>query len=193
MNNLVQPVVQAWETMGRPGVIVVDGKCGSGKTTLANALAEEWQAPVIRMDDFFLPFALRTPDRLAQPGGNVHYERFAEEVLPFVGRADAFAYRKFHCSDGSFSELICPAAKVRIVEGSYSLHPAFETVWQALGALTVFLSVKEEEQLRRLSRRDPELLESFRSRWIPMENRYFEAFQVAKKAHLCLESPHLPG
>ena len=53
-------------------VIALDGRAAAGKSTLAAALAETLQAAVSHMDDFFLPLALRTPQRLAQPGGNIH-------------------------------------------------------------------------------------------------------------------------
>lgn len=163
-------------------VIVIDGQCGSGKTTLAAALSRHSGAPVVHMDDFFLPFDLRTEERLAKPGGNVDYERFAKEVLPFIGREEAFAYRKFHCGDGSFTPLLCPEGKLRIVEGSYSHHPHFMAHWQAMGAVMVFVSVPEEEQLRRLALRNPQLLERFKNQWIPMENRYFTAFRIRENA-----------
>lgn len=169
-------------------LIVIDGMCGSGKTTLAQALARELDAPVIHMDDFFLPYDLRTQERLAQPGGNVDYERFAQEVLPFAGKKEGFSYRRFSCSEGSFSAAYCPAGKIRIVEGTYSLHPRFLPLWQEMNALRVFLSVAPDEQLRRISLRNPDLLEAFRTRWIPMENAYFSAFAVAEAAHVCLES-----
>lgn len=163
-------------------VIVIDGYCGSGKTTLARELAALLHAPVIHMDDFFLPFSLRTPQRLSQPGGNVDYERFEAEVLPQIGSGAAFTYGKFDCSDGLLTPAECAAAPLRIVEGTYSMHPRFMPVWQSLGALTVFASVSPEEQLRRIARRNPRLLERFRTEWIPMENRYFSAFHVEEKA-----------
>ena len=52
-------------------LVTIDGPCGSGKSTLADALSDALNAPIIRMDDFFLPHALKTPQRLAIPGGNV--------------------------------------------------------------------------------------------------------------------------
>lgn len=165
-------------------VIVIEGMCGGGKTTLANALAAMSGAPVIRMDDFFLPFPMRTQERLAQPGGNVHYERFEEEVLPFVGQQAAFSYRRFHCGEGNFSPVACPANKLRIVEGSYSMHPRFMPAWDQMGAVTVFVSVSAGEQLRRIEKRNPELLERFRNIWIPMENQYFSAYQTKEKASI---------
>ena len=66
----------------RPLRVAIDGGSASGKTTLANRLGQELGCPVVHMDDFFLPPMLRSDDRLNQPGGNVHYERFAAEVLP---------------------------------------------------------------------------------------------------------------
>lgn len=185
MEQKLDKVLAALQETAAP-VIVIDGMCGSGKSTLARALSEQLGAPEIHMDDFFLPFDLRTRQRLQEKGGNIHYERFEAEVLPFVGKQEAFSYRKFHCSDGSFSPLVCGEGKVRIVEGSYSLHPRFRTAWQRMGALTVFLSIPEAEQLRRLEQRNPDLMENFRTRWIPMENEYFAACQVPENAALRL-------
>lgn len=38
-------------------LVTIDGPCGSGKSTLADALSDALNAPIIRMDDFFLPHA----------------------------------------------------------------------------------------------------------------------------------------
>lgn len=50
------------------------------------------------MDDFFLPPELRTAERLSQPGGNVHYERFSAEVADGILRGKPFEYSVFDCS-----------------------------------------------------------------------------------------------
>ena len=62
-------------------VIAIDGNCTAGKTTLASVLAKEYDCNVFHMDDFFLRPEQRTAQRYAQPGGNVDYERFREEVM----------------------------------------------------------------------------------------------------------------
>lgn len=172
---------------------VIDGCCGAGKTTLAAALSEKYGgAPVIHMDDFFLPFSLRTPERLAQPGGNVHYERFAEEVLVGLEQGGEFVYHRFSCADGSLVPVHCPGdSPLIIVEGSYSLHPFFWEAWQRLQAVTVFLSVDEEEQLRRIARRSPEKLRAFADKWIPLEKNYFQGYDIEQRAQLKLVSPAL--
>ena len=82
--QLLAPVMKAIDgRLSRDGraVVALDGMCGAGKTTLAALLGQRYATAPIHMDDFFLPPTLRTPQRLAAPGGNVHYERFLDEVL----------------------------------------------------------------------------------------------------------------
>ena len=165
-------------------VIAIDGRAASGKTTKAGLLSAMLDAPVIHMDDFFLPPALRTEERLAQPGGNVHYERFAEEVVPALRSGDAFSYRIFDCGQMDFAgERTIPATPIRIVEGSYAHHPTLGDY----ADLRVFTSVDEGEQMARILRRNGErMAEMFRTRWIPMEEAYFAAFGICEQADIVL-------
>ena len=79
-------------------IVAIDGKCTSGKTTLASKLVELYDCNVFHMDDFFLRPEQRTPERFAEVGGNVDYERFQEEVLFPLRSGKAFSYRPFDCS-----------------------------------------------------------------------------------------------
>ena len=165
-------------------VIAIDGRAASGKTTLARQLAPILKADVVHMDDFFLPSELRTPARYAEPGGNVHYERFAAEVLPNLRKPEPFSYRVFDCSrmacDGS-REIRSPAW--RIVEGAYSLHPAFGDY----ADLKVFYDISPEEQMRRIRLRNGERgARMFRERWIPLEELYIDKCAPFRRADLIL-------
>lgn len=177
------PLLQRMSAIGG-GVIAIDGRAVSGKSTLAELLSRLLQAPVVHMDDFFLPPEKRTAERLAEPGGNVDYERFADEVLPGLKTGD-FSYGVFDCSVMRVTEqATVPAASWRIVEGSYSHHPFFGDY----ADLRVFLSVDPNEQLRRIVLRNgDEMAELFKTRWIPMEEHYFDSFRVRSKADLVLE------
>ena len=73
-----------------PYVIAIDGRAASGKSTMGQQLAQILGAGLVHMDDFFLPLELRTEQRLRTPGGNVHYERFREEVLPHLRQPEPF-------------------------------------------------------------------------------------------------------
>ena len=185
------PLLSAIEdrsAQGRPVLAVLDGPCGSGKTTLAEKLSRLYGAPVVHMDEFFLPPELRTPERLNQPGGNIHYERFLSEVLPGLIAGRAFSYGSFDCHHGVTRPVFLPQSPVRIVEGSYALHPRFEESYRAADALTVFLCVSPAEQLRRIEKRSPALLERFREVWIPLENSYFQAYDIESRAFVRLKS-----
>ena len=86
------------DTGDGPCVIAIDGRAASGKTTMAGQLKEILGGEIVRMDDFFLPPAMRTEERFAVPGSNVHYERFADEVLTDLRKQRSFSYRRFDCS-----------------------------------------------------------------------------------------------
>ena len=182
------PLISALDQGEGAGVAVLDGCCGAGKTTLADRLSKLYDAPVVHMDDFFLPPALRTPERLAEKGGNLHYERFFAQVLPFLSRPAPFSYQRFDCQTGGWLPRSCPAAPLRVVEGSYALHPRFQAAYGSMGALTAFLDTEPGEQLRRLKKRDPERLSRFEAEWIPLEKSYFEAYDIRSRAKLCLHS-----
>ena len=163
-------------------LIAVDGRCASGKTTLAALLKESIDCNVIHMDHFFLRPEQRTSQRMEEPGGNVDYERFKEEVMLPLSRKEAFSYQVFDCKKMELSSFIqVPPAKVTIVEGSYSCHP---TLWDFY-YLHVFLKVGKEEQLQRIRRRNgEEAVSQFVSRWIPLEEKYFNAFQIQERCEL---------
>ncbi|MDD6051636.1 MAG: hypothetical protein PUC00_10295 [Clostridiales bacterium] len=165
-------------------VIAIDGRAASGKTTKAALLGAMLDAPVVHMDDFFLPSALRTAERLAQPGGNIHAERFMQEVLPALTTGEAFSYRVFDCGRMDYHGVReIPAGHLRVVEGSYALHPAFGRY----ADLAIFSSVDAQEQMARILRRNgAQMAESFRTRWIPMEEAYFAHFRIPEGADVCL-------
>ena len=178
-----------------PCIIAMDGRAASGKTTMADQLATILDADVIRMDDFFLPIALRSPERLATPGGNVHYERFMEEVLPHLRDCQSFSYRRFDCHiiDYSGMRQIRETATrstvrqfpIRIVEGSYSHHPQLRDY----ADITVFSTVNPDVQMKRiLHRNGPQMAQMFQERWIPMEENYFQQFQIQQNANLTIDS-----
>lgn len=170
------------------GIVVaaIDGRCASGKTTSAGLLAEFFEgAEVVHMDDFFLPNELRTPERLSEAGGNLHRERFIAEVADNLRRPEGFAYRVFDCStrDYKAEPRVIPPSRLIICEGAYALHPAFGKYYD----LAIFSTIDTAEQERRiLARNGAAMLERFRALWIPMEERYFDAFAIKDKCELVI-------
>ena len=165
-------------------VIAVDGRAASGKTTLSRQLAFITGGGVIHMDDFFLPVEMRTPERLNQPGGNVHYERFKAEVLPKLRSAKAFEYQRFDCSKMELGKMrSVTASRWRIVEGAYSFHPEFGKY----ADLKVFFDISPAEQIKRIVRRNGERAAAvFSSRWIPLEENYIRSFNIKQKSDIVI-------
>ena len=162
----------------------IDGMAASGKTTAASELADAFGCDVVHMDDFFLPFDKRSPERYAEPGGNVHYERFLEEAAAGLKSGETFEYRVFDCKTGGYdgTRRISPSGLV-IVEGAYSTHPFFGDIYD----LKVFSQISAEIQKQRIMNRNgKEGYKDFEKRWIPLENKYFEAFDIKQKCDIII-------
>ena len=167
-------------------IVAVDGDAASGKTTLGGILRLIYDCNVIHMDHFFPQQEQRTKERLAQPGGNVDYERFKKEILAPLLAQKSFAYRPFDCQTWDFGdEITVTPNHLTIIEGCYSHHPTLEDAYD----IKVFLKVDHTEQMRRISLRNvPPLVEKFRDIWIPMEKKYFAAFDVEARSDLVFSS-----
>ena len=162
-------------------ILAIDGSAAAGKSTLAERLGNLWDCNVFHMDDFFLRPEQRTAERFAQPGGNVDYERFREEVLLPLQTGKPFSYRPYDCSTGTLAEPVAVTPKrINVIEGSYSHHPCFGDAYD----LRLFLEVTPQRQRERILKRPAFLHRRFFEEWIPMENRYHEAFGIAAASDL---------
>ena len=174
MNSNLESVIKQIDdvlTQKDTVIVAIDGKCTSGKTTLASKLAELYDCNVFHMDDFFLRPEQRTPERFAEVGGNVDYERFQEEVLLPLRSGRSFSYRPFDCKTLTLSApIIVTPKRLNSIEGTYSHHPYFGNPYD----LKILLTVDDETQRRRIQDRPEFLHKRFFEEWIPMENRYFD-------------------
>ena len=159
----------------KPVILAIDGCCGSGKTYYSQILSNRYNASCIHCDDFFLPQDLRTNERLAEIGGNVHYERL-RDVLHKVQQSKAFTYQAYNCSTDTFVDRSFNPTDVVIVEGSYALHP---TLKQFYDVKVVFTVDAEMQRKRLLNREGANGIDNFINKWIPLENRYFEKLDIS--------------
>ena len=179
VQNAIQQLLSEKETVR----VAIDGNCTSGKTTLANQLAANYDCNIFHMDDFFLRPEQRTPERFSEVGGNVDYERFLAEVLIPLKLGKPFSYRPFDCSTFELTDPITVIPKkLNIVEGTYSLHPYFGESYD----LKILLTITPELQRQRIMERPAFLHKRFFEAWIPMENRYFEGFAISEKCDIVL-------
>lgn len=195
--------------------VVIDGRAASGKTTAAELIAGYFSTTytcaytcaypsthpdayprvcpdtrsvttdIIHTDDFFLPPSLRTPERLDEVGGNLHRERFYDEIIANLDSSDGFSYRVFDCSKMDYApepRKLKPC-RLLIFEGAYSLHPDFGDYYD----LAIFSDISPDEQrLRILSRNGERMLKRFEQEWIPMEEKYFDGFDIRQKCKITI-------
>ena len=180
---IITEINRLCKTCGRV-FVALDGRCGSGKTTLAGEIAREIPCTVLHMDDYFLRPEQRTPKRYAAPGENVDHERFLQEVLQPLHIGRQYICRPFDCSTMSLQKGVpCEAENVVLAEGSYACHPA---LWDYYD-LHIFLTVSPDVQIERIRKRCGEdAVAAFKSRWIPLEERYFSAFSIEDRCDLRL-------
>ena len=169
----------------RAGVVGIDGRCGSGKTTLAAALSARLPCRVLHTDDFYLPPASRRADWQQVPAANMDLERLRREVLLPARAGQPVTLRAYRCAAGDYAPPVTlPPAPITIVEGSYSCHPALADCYD----LKVFVTCSKEEQARRLLAREGERYSGFTARWIPLEEGYFAKFQIEQAVDFILDT-----
>lgn len=166
-------------------IVAIEGSSASGKSTLAKLLESVYDCNIFHMDDFFLQEHQRTEQRFAEIGGNVDYERFADEIMTPLIQGKQVVYRPFDCSTFTLrEEIILPPKKLNIVEGAYSMHPTLEKNYD----ISVFLKIDPQLQKKRIQiRNTPFLQEKFFHIWIPMERRYFAHTDIEKRCTLTVE------
>ena len=165
--------------------IAIDGRCGAGKSTLAEALRKELDCDVVHMDDFFLRPEQRTKERLSKPGENVDHERFLKEVLLPYREGKEFTYCPYDCHTQSLKEpeKVIPG-KILVVEGAYSCRMS---LWDFYD-IHIFLDVEPDIQLERIKERNGEkAVERFEDLWIPLEEAYFQQSKVQEKCDLIFQ------
>lgn len=164
-------------------IVAIDGNSGAGKSYLADWIKKQRDCNVFHMDHFFLTPELKAKERLAEIGGNVDYARFRDEVAAGLLSGKEFFYRIYNCQRMKFEDepVRVTPKKLNIVEGVYSMHPTLIDIYN----LKIFLGIDKDEQSRRIIKRSgPELYKKFRNIWIPMENKYFEAFKIKEQSDL---------
>ena len=163
-----------------PLLVAIDGRCGSGKTTLGFYLQELFDCNLFHMDDFFLRMEQRTPERMREVGGNVDYERFQKTVLEPLQKKQNVFYQPFSCKEWKLMQTSeIPYRQLNIIEGSYSLHPYFKNPYD----LHIFMDIDPDCQMENIVKRNgTEKAKDFKEKWIPKEEAYFEKFRVQEGA-----------
>jgi uridine kinase len=161
--------------------IVIDGRSGGGKTTLARLLAERWpragEPPALVALDSFYPGW----DGLAE-GTRLTREWL---LVPHAAGADV-RWRRFDWEARAFAEEhVVPAGRPLIVEGAGAFTPEA----RALVDLAVWVDAPEASRRRRALERDGDAYAPHWQRWAAQERRHIEEHDPRGSADLVLDLP----
>ncbi len=163
-----QEIIRIIENASERLVIAIDGKCASGKTTLAEKIKGKTRCVVVHMDDFFMPKEKRT-DLI---GGNIDFERLINDVLLPFKKGEKIIYKPFLCKVQALGEeRVIEKENVILLEGTYSTHEKLKCYIDH----SFFMDIEKEEQLERIKKRNPQNFEDFVNIWLVREEEYFKA------------------
>jgi uridine kinase len=144
----------------RPVLIGVDGRAGSGKTTLADDIAKSVpDALVVHVDDFAGPLVPEWD-----------WPRFREQVLEPLLAGRAARYQRWEWNRDEPAEWHdVPAGSVLVVEGVSSTRAELAAPW----GLQIWVEAPREVRLARAVERDgADMLPHWLDVWMPSEEAY---------------------
>ncbi len=172
MQHLAARIRERAAQLARPCVVAVDGRRGTGKSTLAAALATELDAVVIDGDDFFAGGVELRRDSPADRARDCISWRRQRPVLEALRAGQAASYHAFDWDafDGRLeAELTTHLPRpIVILEGVYAARPELADLID----LRVLVRVSDEVRLARLRAREGSI-GPWEQQWHEAEEWYF--------------------
>jgi uridine kinase len=179
VSALADRVRAASPRLGTVRLIVVDGPAGSGKTTLAAALAASLRASgtevaVFHLDDIYDGWA----------GLDGVGERFAAWVLEPLADGRPGRYRRYDWAAGEFAEWCdLPVPDVLVVDGCGAAQRSIDDVV----SLRIWVEAPAALRLERGIARDGEALREEWKRWMTLEAEHFSRESTRERADVVVD------
>jgi len=188
-----------------PTRVAIDGVDASGKTTLANELAEvlktsERQIVRVSIDGFHNPKQVRYQKGRNSPEGyyqdSFDYQALIENVLKPLGENGNLLYTKAVFDFKTDAKVVLPSEKaekdaILIMEGIFLFRPEVASNWD----LKIFIDVDFKITVQRALKRDgyylgseQEILEKYNQRYIPGQKLYFKEAKPLEQADIIIDN-----
>ncbi|MEU3562723.1 hypothetical protein [Kitasatospora sp. NPDC006786] len=182
--DVADGLLQLSRTQGATRIVAIDGTGGSGKTTLAAAVAGHLDgAVIVHVDDFYRPMPDRARELLDAEQGYHRYfdwERLRDQVLIPLRDDRAARYQVYDWTTGqlgAWREIASGA--VVIVEGVYSARPELAHYYH----FTAYVDTPRGVCLQRVRARG-ENPEEWIGRWRAAEDHYVHTTWPQTRAKL---------
>lgn len=159
----------------RPNVVAISGFAGSGKTTLAQKLAQDLPGAIIVPTDDFIKGDFRAR---SDNWDCIDRQRIIDEILRPAQRGNAMSYHTYDWQTGSSNKLIdLGKPPCVLLEGIGIIHPDLVPYFN----FSIWLDIPEEEAARHGMERDKEILHAnndayWQDVWIPNDLDYFNKY-----------------
>ncbi|MEO5653389.1 MAG: 4-amino-4-deoxy-L-arabinose transferase [Marmoricola sp.] len=160
-------------TLGKGRLVCVDGPAGSGKTTLAAALAELGGGGVVHMDDLYEGWS-----------GLATIDQQLHELLTPLSEGRAGRYRRYDWDEKRFAEeVVVEPAAMTILEGVASGAARFADLITVL----VWIEAPHDVRLRRGLERDGDAFAPHWERWAADEVALFARERTRQRADVVVD------
>ncbi|MBI2464448.1 hypothetical protein HYV57_05825 [Candidatus Peregrinibacteria bacterium] len=188
-----------------PVRVGIDGVDASGKTTLANSLADYLKSQnrnIIRasIDGFHNPKIIRYQKGRNSPEGyykdSFDNQAIIDNLLAPLGDNGNLQYRKAIFDFKTDSEVVLPIEttnkdSILIMDGVFLFRSELVNYWD----LKIFIEADFKITVSRASKRDgyylgsePEILDKYNQRYVPGQQLYFEEAKPQEKADIIIEN-----
>ena len=154
-------------------IVALEGRCGSGKTTISNILENKYT--VIHIDDFFLSEKQKETygNKL---NSNIDYDlvnnNLEKVINALKNNLPIVSIKCFDCHSQNYYEKELALKNKIIVEGVCASSPKLSKHIDKIA----YLFVDKATQTKRIEQR--ELKDRFFNEWIPLEEKYFTRFDI---------------
>ncbi|MBA3331990.1 MAG: uridine kinase [Actinobacteria bacterium] len=171
-------------------LVGIDGRGGSGKTTLARELERASDdVVVVEFDDFYLPLRerqARVERGDIEIGGNFDWRRLRDQVLMPLSRDEVSSYQRYDWPSDELAEWhMVPIGGIVLIEGNYCTRHDLSSFYD----YSLWIDAPHELRLERgLRRGGDHTRERWLKEWMPEEDRYIAAEDPATRVDLVLDA-----
>ena len=175
-----------------PAVVALDGRSGTGKSTLAEWMAGQLGGIRIDQDDFYAGGELNDWQRLTpweKADRVIDWRRVRDEVLLPLRQGRAASWRPFDWDTmtGLASEtIIAPPSRLVVLDGAYSARPELADLID----LSILVTLDDAVRRERLRQREGEdLVSGWHAVWDEAEDYYFGIVRPPEAFDLVISRP----
>lgn len=181
VTELANLIRQTTRYCGSVRVIAIDGPAGSGKTTLAQQLADELSARdlnsvhVVHMDDVYRGWSQDLVTDLAN--------KLETQILKPIKKGLPASYTKFDWHKNAYDDQVAiPECDFLILEGVGAANPKLRPYF----AYSIWIEADPSVRLDRVLARDGQEIKAQMITWQLKEQSYFRGLEVKPQADLAL-------